>query len=417
MRFSLLISAIAISLTANADLTLNVRPGELHDHPAIIGNVSGTLTIRGKINAADFEVLGNLPANITKLDLGAAAIMAYYGDNSVKEFADFSPAGRIPDYAFFQSATREIVLPRESRIGEGCFARSHTETVTLGLSTKEIPAYAFYKSGLKTLINTAIVERIGEEAFAGCDAETLAFHGLQATGDYAFAECRNLKTITLSSGASHGIGILMGCPKLEHVYGKTAILPDYFAANSGITQDNLAVYASSVGRYALANTLASTLWIGADVEKLEEGSCLGMTELKSVNVNDRGANPPDVDQFAFEGIDTRKVQLIVVPGSYDVWKTHDAWGNFDIQERLLGVDAVTSSAESIRIKIEKNKIEIISETNLQTVEVYDTSGALLYSAAPANVYHEINVDLLRGARVVLVKASDGHSANSVKVIL
>ena len=139
-------------------------------------------------------------------------------------------------------------------IGQGAFA------ICPGIAGAEIPNtvtnigdYAFYYSGLQSVVIPGSVEQIGFKAFYGCTnlTEVSLANGLKRIGSFAFQSCSNLTEIvfpnTLTAISS---GAFRDCTKLTTL-----------TINSGVT---------AIGDSAFANTALKTVYVsGGNVDHVK----------------------------------------------------------------------------------------------------------------------------------------------------
>lgn len=128
----------------------------------------------------------------------------------------------------------EITLPA-NRNGSGysiapyAFAYSAVTKVTFSNRILRVGAHAFDSSALESATLSTSLQAIEGRAFANTPLTEITLNStvLSAVGDGAFAECKNLRTVTISAGANLALGMncFAGCSALTEVS-----LPDTLAS-------------------------------------------------------------------------------------------------------------------------------------------------------------------------------------------
>jgi hypothetical protein len=122
------------------------------------------------------------------------------------DFFDFggSPLEKIGDYAFSNTAIRDITLPEGiedfgSNVFEGC---ASLETVNLPPDMTAIPVGAFGYTDRLTTINLDKIKTIGNWAFRYSGIPSADLPALTTLGYEAFRFCGNLRSVTLGKGVT-----------------------------------------------------------------------------------------------------------------------------------------------------------------------------------------------------------------------
>ena len=143
------------------------------------------LTVRGPVNAADFQTMKriSISGRLNSLNLAEAKV----------------EGKKIPDYAFAVDREPSILCPVLLR------------RVTLPNDVEELGANAFYGASLlEEVILPKSLKRIGNSSFKGCSNLTLSEDGIPAgvteIGDSAFFQCGRLNELSFPL-ALKGIGI------------------------------------------------------------------------------------------------------------------------------------------------------------------------------------------------------------------
>lgn len=244
IRNSFLIAAALCSAGAAAD-DFNVTPGGLQD---ILGSVSGPqLTLAGEIDARDLSLMRSLPEGVTSLDLSAT---------SVKSFSSKTPE-------FF---------------GRTFFADN------------ELPEYCFFASGLSKVVLPAGIVRIPQATFAGAAVTEIVIpEGVTEIGDYAFYDCKNLRSVSFPSSLKKiGRSAFANCPSLVDADLSATLLtliPDNaFAGDASLKTMTLPASVTEIGREAFRGTAIQLLSLDG-VETLQPYALSGMHQLKAISIN------------------------------------------------------------------------------------------------------------------------------------
>lgn len=234
-------AAIAIfgAAIGAAATDVTVQPGGL---AAAIPNPAAVtdLTVKGAINAADFDVIRRM-TSLRKLNLSGATVAAYDSATPTEAGIYESPANVLPDCALMSVPASEIVLPPGiTSIGQGALGNSKVtslvipstvtslsagafsnlpdlEQITIPASVTSLPAGLFKDaSKLRTATILASVGELPPSTFRNCTAlaSVTLPAGLTSIGQYAFAGCTNLKQIdipasvtTIEAAAFSGSGL------------------------------------------------------------------------------------------------------------------------------------------------------------------------------------------------------------------
>ncbi|MCD7764779.1 MAG: leucine-rich repeat domain-containing protein [Lachnospiraceae bacterium] len=154
----------------------------------------------------------SLPANWTVIPDGL-----FQGNLSIESYEIPEGVVRVGEYAFADSALKEVSLPGTLlEIGEGAFQNCKLTSVALPDGIKALGKSAFRGSALKTIVVPGTVGTIESLAFCGCsDLESVIIEqGVTTINGLAFAYCEELKeasipdsTIYLARTIFYGCGI------------------------------------------------------------------------------------------------------------------------------------------------------------------------------------------------------------------
>jgi hypothetical protein len=186
-----------------------VTAGQLHAVANIKQTSKITLTATSTLDARDFAFMRDQMPYLVDLDIAAASIVAYQGDEGTVAGITAYAANKIPEQSFKDKLLVSVKLPSTiTLIGESAFRN------TSSLAGIEIPAgvtaigdYAFSGSGIEqlTFVNNSELAIIGGRAFENCTKLTgLNLPAALITiSDYAFSGCTELTgTLTLPENVS-----------------------------------------------------------------------------------------------------------------------------------------------------------------------------------------------------------------------
>jgi len=157
------------------------------------------LTLTGKIDARDFEVLFVQLTKLTTLDLSDVNIMEYHVDETF-----VFPANTIPDNAFYSTYTSsgkplltKVILPANlTAVGVRSFENCTGLTeIILPEGVVSIGRSAFQNcTGLSSIVLPSKVTTVGNRAFEYCIKMTkvVLSKSLTTIGEYAFRDCEEL---------------------------------------------------------------------------------------------------------------------------------------------------------------------------------------------------------------------------------
>lgn len=467
-NFKILLLSIASSLGAMA-ADLDVTPGKLEGLLADGGKGQTELKIAGTMDARDLAVFENLAPDVKTLDLsGITKIEAlsmptrkYFGRTLFKE-------GELPAYTFFKAGVTAISLPQELNIiGEGTFAGSEIESITIPEGVTEIGDYAFYGCpNLKEVKLPSTLTRVGKGAFGNCTAlETIdlsdtrvneipekAFAGAVSLSKlilpanmavvgreafshtkieeldlsrisrfeaYALSSMPFLTTLAINPEAEISDGLLMDDISLASLTGLPEFIPDYFAANCSKFDATMMNDASILGKYSFANTLApEELVLSSFITKIGRGALSGLTSIAKIDATALEDKVPEVEEFSFEGINPGAIELWVDHNAYELWEADPYWSAFNIKHAdETGVEEVGADVSSgISIYAVGGLLVVESPATIAEIRVYTTDGRMAYVASPNQERVEIETASLPSG-VVITAATDGEGNTSTVSIL
>lgn len=246
-------------------------------------NTISKLTINGSICGTDWNTLWEMGfnGNLTELDMTNTTI-----ENDVEN--DFWNANEIPEYAFNDcKKLTSVKLPKKVKtIGAEAFVGcSKLKNVLLPENIDSIADEAFRKVPLEGTLNFPASTRvIGKQAFAysnieeviiNSDIESPFYEEMYAVGgNSVFAECKQLKKVTVSEGCSKLEVGFQSCKSLTEVSLPSTL--ETLGRNSGNTGNWIFAYCSSLTNISLPEKL---WFIGEEA--------FGHSGLQSINIPDR----------------------------------------------------------------------------------------------------------------------------------
>lgn len=225
---------------------------------------------------------------------------------------------RIGNGAFMgNTSLRRVNIPSAKRIGnyafDGCTSLSD---ITLNRTLYEIGDYAFTNTKIATLPFFVLDnKRIGDYAFAGTEISTVLIPNDTVIGDYAFAYCKNLKSVQI------GIDVTVG----RYAFFNDITDPDN-REEASVKKGGTTYY------YYTYKSPLTFLYIGENA-KILEGAFYGAAMIEQISLG-KGAW---IGDYAFyhadklSSIDLSGAVYIgnwAFTGAYDTYYTgHDLYGN------------------------------------------------------------------------------------------
>lgn len=222
---------LSLSMFSASALDVEIAAGSL---ASCITNPTSitSLKIVGTVDAADLFFIGSEMSNLTELDLSEASITAYAGE-SINGYSAY-PAATIPQGCFAGTALQDITFPKSQQL-------------TIGEA-------AFTSSALRYVIFPAA--NVAVEAGA-------------------FAACKQLQSVIISSPATIGTAAFKDCTALATVDGDdrvTAISEAAFAGCTALAQYNFGSDLTAVGDYAFELS---------GLKVVDMGQCQSLNEIGS----------------------------------------------------------------------------------------------------------------------------------------
>lgn len=437
--------------------------GKLRD---AIGDDAGirNLTVKGEINAADFEVLRNLK-ELQVLDLNDATITGYEGEPLGYSNRTVSAVNELPEYSLFGTAIKTLILPANlTSIGEASLAATGLETLDIPAKVSSIGARAFASSSIKEITIPAGVSEIGEGVFR--DATELASVTVNSHAgipDYCFFNCLGLEQVTMAPEVtSIGVYSFAGTKNLTEIKFPASLksLGDYAFSGSGLKDVSLeesgkltsvgkgvfencrslesivlpesvkdipeamllcdtslaaVVYpegVESLGRLSMAGlSSAEDVTLPKTMTYIGDGAMEGMTNLANLYAVDFEWKP-ELGDDVWKNVDQAAAVLHVPSELSEEFKNDPQWGLFRI-EQLSGVEDAVGDVGGFRPSVRQETGAIIIEANVPIAEisVFDIGGRMSAHAFPKETTARINMsDFVSDLYIVTVKSEKGDSA-------
>lgn len=461
------ILAVATLATSAGALNITLTPGALKlDNETICTTSDSQLTLTGEANVTDLLLLNKMSRNIRTLDMSNLNILPYtYEKGDYMGQTSFA-AGELPAYMLFDTRVTTVKLPSNTiRIDAGALANTDITSINIPASVTTIGDNAFSGcSRIKTVtINAPVtlgnntfrnctaltqvnfnsdINNIPSGTFEGCTAldfsipstvTTIGDHAFTASGiteanltnaisvgDYAFANCKDLKEIVFSNGANTklGTGVFFNDPTLADIIDWTSNVPDLFVANSSSASTSNILNSSEIGAGAFANNEAiQSVTLGENVRSVKAYAFRNAKNLSSVDVSSLGNSIPETDPDAFSGLENElgkyPISLYVARDSSPEWLAHNVWGRFNIETRT-DVNTLEDITEPhVSISRRGSQLTITSHYALELVNIYDLSGLSLVQARPMT--DVFVADELPSDAILVVRIMAGGKTRVVKI--
>ena len=224
-----------------------------------------SLTEIGSYAFANFEYIDKTPEEITEEDPNFTK-QWFIGDATVQTVVIPEGVKAIGDYAFANlTALTKVVLPSTlEKIDQGAFYGCTNLTTIVGLeNVKFINQHAFDGCGLKGSITLTNATAIADYAFANNKKlkEVTLSAATQSVGAYAFMNCEDLETLTVEASiVKLGQYAFRGCESLKEVSINTAVVPKgAFQDAKRLKTVKLGKDVAVIGEYAFAGTRVDSI--------------------------------------------------------------------------------------------------------------------------------------------------------------
>ncbi len=471
-HIAMLLGVLTLSASAR---TLYVTPGSLSEllapdaSSAPVVSHSRTaddiLVLTGSIDARDFETLRSL-SGVRELDLSQVSITRYSCYEPLFPGGTVFEEESLPPYALFGLQVERLTLPSSLRsIRQGALAATSLQSLTVPEGVTEIGDDAFYDSpSLEKITLPSSLAVIGRRALANCPS--LSAVNLEATSitvlpervlaatpalrqiglgkirkverevmsgsgvrylllpearefaPFALSGMPELQAVSMRRDAIIAEGTLMDAISLTEVTGVPDILPDLFSANcSTFSPTDVMASATSVGRFAFANTGADFFVLSRDVTDIQQSAFAGCSDLYGIDARQLAAFTPEVSPSAFDGICMADVTLLVKEGCERVWSDHPVWGMFNITSSTSGVAMTGEDSDSgLYLSAAADEVTGRASSGPVSLAVYDIDGRRLrFVESPDGQISIPLSELPRGILLLNLTGSHGGSRR-IKII-
>lgn len=334
-------------------------------------------------------------------------------------------------------------------IGQNAFLGAGLVSVDLPNTLSDIGAYAFKDcAGLTSVTIPASVSNIGNDAFSGCTELT--------TVNFNAANCSTMN-------ADNSYYVFKNCNKLSvlNIGDNVKNIPEYAFYNCTALKGNLLLPNSleNIGRYAFYNCgILESVSIGESVKTIGSGAfgkCTGLSRVLyqaknalsagatdnpvfngciNIDLIDISADVESIPQYTFKGCENvTKVYsrsgnpsalqaittfdpynyfatLYIPGGSKEKYQSADYWKRFSdiVETDFSGIRDNVIGDSDISVYISSGVLNITGVEGDTAVQIYNASGALLYSTVVDRLG---SLNLSRGIYIVKV---GGYTTKIIK---
>ena len=184
----------------------------------------------------------------------------------------------------------DLEIDNVEAITESFCSGVQLKTLTINsLKQTEIPAYAFYRSGLEKLNINVAPTKVGRYAFAETAISDFDFSAVKEIEPYAFADCTGLESVWLNTniGVIVGEGAFKGCRNVTRAAlpDDMTIVPDkLFSGAAKLTEVSFNGFTVGVESFFDCRALTSFAHTG-HLRMVKEGAFDGCVNLQSVDLS------------------------------------------------------------------------------------------------------------------------------------
>lgn len=168
-----------------------------------------------------------------------------------------------------------------------CISRNvyELDITNLIVENNEIPAYFLFDTNVSRVDLPQGVKKIGDYAFSCTPVKVLALPAsLESVGNYAYADCKELKAVSVPESAVLGAGVFKGCTILDTVrFAKAPTrLSDRLFEGCSALKFNIPEDVKEIGNY----TFRSTGMVKANLQNVDKvgdfafADCLNLSEIE-----------------------------------------------------------------------------------------------------------------------------------------
>ena len=220
-----------------------------------------------------------------------------------KQYADYSGNIVVPSKVTYQGQQYTV-----SDINGGAFSKTYVTSVTIPATITTAGGYANCTK-LKT-VNIPGATYISHDSFSGSSVENVNMPSVKEIGQYAFKDCKNLKSIvlpeglqTIAHGSFQGTGItsvtfpstiksiggylFSGCNITSVTFAGNISSEDFYGFLEGITSESITVHSTAVGHYWFKeNTTLKKVVLDKNVREIGVYAFKDCTSLKEIQLNE-----------------------------------------------------------------------------------------------------------------------------------
>lgn len=401
--------------------------------------------ITGTVNARDFFFIRDNLTRISTVDMTEATIAACEVEGVAYE-ADAIPANAfslpqestgmarmttfeaplstrvIGDNAFYLcNVLRETnigSLQELQYIGSGAFSRcNRMRSFVLPASVVEVGDAAFaYDVTLSTfeLASGSSLESLGGSVLRGCtqlrELDMTTASRLSSIGEYAFASCSNLSSVSLPSSVNNiGEGAFMytavATADWSHLSSLPAIEGSMFYGVTSLQQMKLP--------QSVQEIRASSFWGCTSLQEIAfsynlalvgDWAFSGCTSLDSIFCP--AQTLPLVGYAAFEGVDVGQVTMAVDATKLPMYEADIDWGEF----HLVGIDVsgvASTKVSAAKVVRSMQSLSLTSPKEMAHVALYDFGGNLLSQVAVTGCDAVVALPVAGARYIVRIEYADG----------
>ena len=327
-----------------------------------------------------FEGCSGLTSPLYNAHVFAYMPTLYSGAYIIPDDIESIAGGAFKDCTGLTSAT----IPNSvTSIGSGAFRNCRKLTsINIPNGVKSIEASTFESCrSLKSITIPNGVRSIGEDAFSGCSSLTSIDipNSVTSFARYAFYGCSSLTSINIPNGVTCiGWNTFSNCSSLTSVTipnSVTSIIDGAFSNCSSLTSITIPNNVTSIGKNVFSGcSNLETVSLGAAVETIGSYAFYNCTRI--IDIYCYAERVPEASSDAFDGV-SRKAYLWVPAKRVRNYKTHELWGQFDVQ--AIEADGVNTSTVNVVPTDNTAKIiwPAVEDADTYEITIYDQNGNIV----------------------------------------